>query len=128
MIIEFVMGFGGLIGILILLAEGTRKPEMGVFACILLFILSAWVLMDGMQYKTGDTILTTTTGTDISTLDNATNITTIDLNETVLSQSNPIYSNVPTTPFFDIVLLFGLLFTLLGMYGLMHYVMEIFDY
>ena len=140
MIIEFVIGLGVVIGILIFLAEGTKKPEMGAFASVMLIILAGWVLMDGMQYKIGDNSTITRTGINPEvSYDNGTSTITgtnltelivnsqknITLNETEIVVTTNIYTDLPATPFIGLSTFFGLVFMLLGMYGLLHYVTSV---
>lgn len=134
MLIDLVLGFGVLVGILTILAEGTKKPEVGVMAALLLLMLGLWVLTDGMQYKTGETVTTSITGTNPTTSTETVdgNVTTIYLNTTMNQTESAttayVYANIPETPYFSMVTLLGLVMILLSMYGLLHYAMEIFNY
>lgn len=140
MLIEFVTGLGVIIGILVVLAEGTKKPEIGAFASVLLIIMAAWILGDGLQYKVGDNSTITRSGinpsvshdagTSLIVDENTTSLTVnsqmnTTLNETEIITTTAIYQNVPVTPFIELPTFFGLIFMLLGMYGLLHYVTDV---
>jgi hypothetical protein len=61
MLVDFVVGLGAFITLLIVIAHSYKKPELGIFASILLLLLGLFVLDSGVQYKIGETITTTYT-------------------------------------------------------------------
>jgi len=94
---------------LIFYAETGKRKEIGVVGALLLLMLSASVISDGVQMASGQSINTT------STFNGTTNQTITTM--AVL----PTYSEL-ALPFVDFKQLFGLIGILLAMFMILYYV------
>ena len=94
---------------LIFYAETGKRKEIGVVGALLLLMLSASVISDGVQMASGQSINTT------STFNGTTNQTITETTET------PVYTDI-ALPFVDFKQLFGLIGFLLAIYMILYYV------
>lgn len=128
MYLEIFALFGGIILLLFLFAEFTRQSILGVFASVLMLILSFWILTEGLYYQTG----TSQFGTDITaqientTANNTNNITLTNTIKTISLSRNMTtintYAPIPTTRFIKLDFLLGFSMLLLAIYSLFRYV------
>lgn len=143
MLIDFLIGIYGVVIVLVILAEGTKKPEAGIFGMLLLLITALWVLDDGtLQYKTGETISTNITGMNPTisvessesvvtgdTTDTVTNISlNATMNQTETSTTAYLYEDFPDPPYIEFPIFVSLVMILFSIYGLLYYAMEVFKY
>ena len=120
MLLELAGFFGGIIIVLLFLAE-TNKPIFGLFATVFLLVLGAWIIVDGIQYKIGESVLVHENGTSTMNPDNSSTIALFS-NQTAVS----IYQNVPETlPYISVNQFFGVVFILVSIYGIFHYVTKV---
>lgn len=117
MLLELFGFLGLIIGILVIIAE-QKKPVCGIFASVLLLVTAYWCLADGIQIKSGETQTSQDNGTSIIGV----NTTSLFMNSSATSQN--VYVDIPSLPFIEMSALLGLLFILLGIYGVFHYVWE----
>ncbi len=124
MYLELLAFFGLFLLILYVIAEGTRKPIVGAFASLLLITLGVWVIVDGLQMRTGDVLTKNEFQNQTVSFNNATNATTTALTTTGTDTTVYVYSPVPATPYLGLQFVLGIVLVLLGLYGATYYAMR----
>lgn len=114
MYLEILAFFGLIILVLVALAE-TKKPAMGLFAAIFLFVLSLWIMSEPLQMRSGETKSISSTSVLVD------NTTSTNSTETINYQ----YSNVPDYPYTTLQSILSLPLLLISIYGIWYYVGEI---
>jgi hypothetical protein len=133
------IGLVGITAVIMYLFAETQKPIAGIFASILLMILSFWILTSGVQIQTGETHFDTNVGLELGTAngtDNGsttasgststfnqgmrTNITTAT-SGTTNSTVNNQYGDIPSTPIAPVPQTLGMVLLLFSLYTFFYY-------
>jgi len=130
-----ILGFFGIFFIIAFYFAEQKKPHIGIITSLFLIVFGLLVMADGIQMKTGETNIITGLDTGIEDMngtsdllgntttyyENALTNTTITRNET----KTYTYADIPAIPYIDISQVFGMIISLFGMYGTLHYIGEV---
>ncbi len=119
MYFELIGFFALVITAMFVFAEMTKKASLGIIASVLIFVLGAWMLSDGIQIRSGE--ITSKNITSNTTSDLLSNLTTT--NET--DNETYVWSPIQVSPFMPFNTVVGLVFVLLSIYGGLFYVMQL---
>jgi hypothetical protein len=100
--------------VLFAFTEATKKYPIGIVASVLMCVLGLWLLTDGIQIKTSETI-NTTANTTLTNL-------TVDTGTVTWN-----YQDIPETPYMPIQNVIGFVLVSLSLYGGLSYTMEMFS-